>query len=211
MATPNGSWVHPGARNEDRRDAFDGARDRRSGGNLLDRRRRDEDRRRSPPLSQLGTKFAHSLIPIGIAYLTAHYFSYFFFGEHGEFNVLDQRSAGHAGRSSDLRANNEPTLIWYVQVGALVAGHVTGLVLAHDKAVAVYGDIKRASLSSDGCSEPRLRSRVSASTWCPEQTGHRELFFFLGAPDSRGTLPVEMLAPSARRPRPPVRRVARRV
>jgi hypothetical protein len=38
-------------------------------------------------------------------------------------------------------------LIWYVQVGALVAGHVTGLVLAHDKAIAVYGDIKRASLS----------------------------------------------------------------
>jgi len=28
--------------------------------------------------------------------------------------------------------------IWYVQVGALVCGHVAGLVLAHDRAVAMY-------------------------------------------------------------------------
>jgi hypothetical protein len=39
------------------------------------------------------------------------------------------------------------TAIWYVQVGALVAGHVTGLVLAHDRGIAVYGDSRRASLS----------------------------------------------------------------
>jgi hypothetical protein len=39
------------------------------------------------------------------------------------------------------------TLIWYVQVGALVTGHVTGLVLAHDKAIALYGGVKRASQS----------------------------------------------------------------
>jgi len=33
-----------------------------------------------------------------------------------------------------------PNKIWYVQVAALVAGHVLGLVLAHDRAVALYRD-----------------------------------------------------------------------
>jgi hypothetical protein len=39
------------------------------------------------------------------------------------------------------------TAIWYVQVGALVCGHVTGLALAHDRAITVYGDPDRASRS----------------------------------------------------------------
>ena len=28
--------------------------------------------------------------------------------------------------------------MWYVQVGALVAGHVLGLALAHDRAIALF-------------------------------------------------------------------------
>jgi hypothetical protein len=30
-----------------------------------------------------------------------------------------------------------PNAVWYVQVGALVAGHVAGLAVAHDRAVTV--------------------------------------------------------------------------
>ena len=30
-----------------------------------------------------------------------------------------------------------PNTVWYVQVGALVAGHVAGLAVAHDRAVSV--------------------------------------------------------------------------
>ena len=37
--------------------------------------------------------------------------------------------------------------IWYVQVAALVTGHVAGLTLAHDRAITVYGDPDRASRS----------------------------------------------------------------
>lgn len=101
----------------------------------------------SPSIPQLGTKFAHSLIPIGIAYLTAHYFSYFFYGEHGQFTYLLSDPLGTRSAATISVPTLNPTFIWYVQVGALVAGHVTGLVLAHDKAIAVYGGIKRASLS----------------------------------------------------------------
>jgi hypothetical protein len=37
--------------------------------------------------------------------------------------------------------------VWYVQVGALVAGHVTALVLAHDRAIALYEDPRLAARS----------------------------------------------------------------
>jgi hypothetical protein len=102
---------------------------------------------RSPPLSQLGTKFVHSLIPISLAYLTAHYFSYFFYGEHGQFTYLISNPLGTRTAAQISVPTLNPTFIWYVQVGALVVGHVTGLVLAHDKGIAVYGGVRRASLS----------------------------------------------------------------
>lgn len=31
-----------------------------------------------------------------------------------------------------------PNAVWYVQVGALVAGHVAGLAVAHDRAIAAF-------------------------------------------------------------------------
>ena len=40
------------------------------------------------------------------------------------------------------------TGIWYVQVAALIAGHVAGLVLAHDRALTVFADDKRAAIRS---------------------------------------------------------------
>ena len=40
-----------------------------------------------------------------------------------------------------------PNVIWYVQVAALLAGHVLGLTLAHDKALVYWRDYRRASRS----------------------------------------------------------------
>ena len=37
--------------------------------------------------------------------------------------------------------------VWYVQVGALVIGHVAGLAIAHDRAVVVFHD-RRTSLEA---------------------------------------------------------------
>ena len=39
------------------------------------------------------------------------------------------------------------TGIWYVQVGALVVGHVAALVLAHDRALELYGSAREATRS----------------------------------------------------------------
>jgi hypothetical protein len=109
--------------------------------------------RGSPALRSLGRSFAHTLIPIGVAYLAAHYFSLFVFAEQAQFTYL---LSDPLGDGSDLFGTASGGIdygllgantIWYVQVAALVTGHVAGLALAHDRAITVYGDPGRASLS----------------------------------------------------------------
>jgi hypothetical protein len=109
--------------------------------------------RGSPAIGELGRLFAHTLIPIALAYLVAHYFSYFVFGEQAQFTYLLSDPLGNgsdyfgtATGSIDYTALGAAS-IWYVQVGALVCGHVTGLAMAHDRAIAIYGDPRQASRS----------------------------------------------------------------
>ncbi len=110
--------------------------------------------RGAPPLKKLRSGFAHTLIPIAFAYLVAHYFSLFVFQEQAQFTYLLSDPLGTAttdlfGTASGgidfklLSAN----AIWYVQVGALVIGHVVGLTLAHDRATAYWGDYRQAARS----------------------------------------------------------------
>ena len=109
--------------------------------------------RGSPSLRSLGSGFAHTLIPIGVAYLVAHYFSLFVFGEQAQFTYLLSDPLGDGSDLFGTAASGidygllSANTIWYVQVAALVIGHVTGLMLAHDKAITVYGDRVRASQS----------------------------------------------------------------
>lgn len=108
----------------------------------------------APSLKRLRSGFAHTLIPIALAYLVAHYFSLFVFQEQAQFTYLLSDPLGTSstdlfGTASGgidytvLRAN----AIWYVQVGTLVVGHVIGLTLAHDRATAYWGDYREASRS----------------------------------------------------------------
>jgi hypothetical protein len=110
--------------------------------------------RGGPPARKLWPGFAHTLIPIAFAYLLAHYFSLVVFQEQAQFTYLLSDPLGTAttdlfGTASGgidfsvLSAN----AIWYVQVGALVAGHVAGLTLAHDRATAYWGDYRQAARS----------------------------------------------------------------
>jgi hypothetical protein len=110
--------------------------------------------RGAPPLAKLRIGFAHSLIPIALAYLVAHYFSLFVFQEQAQFTYLLSDPLGTArtdlfGTASggiDFRVISATT-IWYVQVGALVVGHVLGLTLAHDRALVYWPDYRRATAS----------------------------------------------------------------
>ena len=108
----------------------------------------------APDRRTLWQSFAHALIPIAFAYLVAHYFSLFFFQEQAQFTYLlsDPLGTGStdifgtAGYGINYNAiSNE--LVWYVQVAALLAGHVAGLVLAHDKAITIWKDYRTAARS----------------------------------------------------------------
>jgi len=109
--------------------------------------------RGSPPIRELGRSFAHTLIPIALAYLVAHYFSAFLYQEQAQFTYILSDPLGHgsdlfgtAGGGINYGIVGSNT-VWYVQVAALVAGHVTALTLAHDRALGVYREVRHASRS----------------------------------------------------------------
>jgi hypothetical protein len=108
----------------------------------------------APSFTKLRVGFAHTLIPIALAYLVAHYFSLFVFQEQAQFGYLlsDPLGTGHtdllgtAGSGIDFKVLSA-NAIWYVQVGALVVGHVIGLMLAHDRALVYWPNYRRATAS----------------------------------------------------------------
>ncbi|HEX6601829.1 MAG TPA: fenitrothion hydrolase [Solirubrobacterales bacterium] len=108
----------------------------------------------APPMERLRTGFAHTLIPIALAYLVAHYFSLFVFQEQAQFGFLLSDPLGNG--TTDLFGTVDwevdykvisTTDIWYVQVASLVIGHVIGLMLAHDRALVYWSDYRKATAS----------------------------------------------------------------
>ena len=92
------------------------------------------------PAGELPGLLAHSLLPIAVGYLTAHYFSYLLFtGQEAFIRLGDPLGTGAdvlglAGRGVSYDVVS-PAGIALVQVGAVVAGHIAGVVAAHDRSV----------------------------------------------------------------------------
>jgi hypothetical protein len=110
----------------------------------------DVDRRH--PTGELAARFAHTLVPISLAYVVAHYFSLLAYqGQAMDYLVSDPlgQGANYFGTASAGIDYSWITVtgIWYVQVGALVLGHVAGLALAHDRALATYDEPRSATRS----------------------------------------------------------------
>jgi hypothetical protein len=100
----------------------------------------------------LSRAFAHTLIPIAAAYVVAHYFSLLAYNGQDLWRLASDPLGdgsdlfGGAGAAIDYSILSA-TAIWYVQTLALVLGHVAALVLAHDRALVVYGSARAASRS----------------------------------------------------------------
>ncbi|MFD7861241.1 hypothetical protein [Streptomyces sp. NPDC059783] len=79
------------------------------------------------------TAFAHSLVPISLGYLVAHYFTLF---------VTESPRTVMMALGTDNPAPPEPLLgpggIATLQVLAIVTGHVLGVVAAHDRSVRLF-------------------------------------------------------------------------
>jgi hypothetical protein len=108
----------------------------------------------APSLTKLRLGFAHTLIPIALAYLVAHYFSLFVWQEQAQFGFLLSNPLGTG--TTDLFGTADWEIdytvvsthdIWYVQVVSLVVGHVIGLMLAHDRALVYWSDYRKATAS----------------------------------------------------------------
>ena len=101
---------------------------------------------------ELSRRFAHSLVPIALAYVVAHYFSLLAY----QGQAIAYLASDPLGDGSDLFGTAGATIdytvicatgIWYVQVAALVIGHVAGLTLAHDRALVVFRRVRDATRS----------------------------------------------------------------
>jgi hypothetical protein len=98
---------------------------------------------------ELARKFVHSLVPIAFVYVAAHYMTQLLFqGQAMAYLASDPLGHGwnlFGGRDSTIDYGViGATATWYWQVGFVVAGHIAGLVLAHDRALVLYRDAKEA-------------------------------------------------------------------
>jgi len=88
-------------------------------------------------------RFTHTLVPIALAYAFAHYFTLILFEGQLLLSSLSDPFAlgwdlfGTADRRIDFTLLG-PTGVWYTQVAAIVLGHVTGVILAHDRALSDF-------------------------------------------------------------------------
>jgi hypothetical protein len=101
---------------------------------------------------RLAAAFAPSLIPIALAYVAAHYMTLLFFqGQAMAYLASDPLGTGaNLLGTADVAISYfmGATLIALLQVGLVVAGHVAGLTLAHDRALVVYPEDRRLAVRS---------------------------------------------------------------
>jgi hypothetical protein len=93
--------------------------------------------------------FIHSLVPIALVYAMAHYFTFLVFqGQSIAYLASDPLGHGWdlfgtAGSAIDYSLIGQDAT-WYLQVVFVLCGHVAGLVLAHDRALVLYGQPQQA-------------------------------------------------------------------
>jgi hypothetical protein len=101
------------------------------------------------PAVAIARSFVHTLVPIAAVYVLAHYFSLLAYnGQAIAYLASDPLGKGWdlfgtADKAIDYSVIGA-TATWYWQVAFVVAGHVTGLTLAHDRALAMYDQARQA-------------------------------------------------------------------
>jgi hypothetical protein len=94
-----------------------------------------------PRRTALPRLFAHSVAPIIVGYMTAHYLSYLV--EYGQTTLIQlsdplgkgQNLLGTANWTVDYWLSYHPGFLADVKVVAVVLGHIVGVVAAHDRAL----------------------------------------------------------------------------
>jgi hypothetical protein len=91
--------------------------------------------------NRLANAFVHSLVPIALAYVSAHY----------QGQAISFLASDPLGDGSDLFGTADSQIDYtiiggeatrYWQMGFVVAGHVAALILTHDRALTIYDNAK---------------------------------------------------------------------
>ena len=88
-------------------------------------------------------RFAHSVVPIIVGYMVAHYLSYFVELSQQTIQQLSDPLVrgddylGTAGLTPNLWLSLHPTFLATVKVLAVVLGHIVAVIAAHDRAIAL--------------------------------------------------------------------------
>ena len=99
----------------------------------------------SPEAERLRGGFVHSLVPIAVVYVLAHYLTFLIF----QGQAMAYLASDPLGQGWDLFGTADSAIdfsvvsqnaTWYAQVVAVVSGHVAALTLAHDRALTLYAD-----------------------------------------------------------------------
>ena len=107
---------------------------------------------------RLASAFVPSLVPIALAYVAAHYLTLLLYQGQSivelSSNPFGYLASNPLGReATDLFGTADKpidysvigaTSAWYYQVGFVVAGHVAGLTVAHDRALVLYDEARLA-------------------------------------------------------------------
>ena len=99
--------------------------------------------------AELRRAFIHTLVPIALAYVVAHYLTFLLFEGQATFYLASDPFGrgwdvfGTADRAIDYTYLSQNGA-WYLQVAVVVIGHVCALILAHDRALALYRDTRLA-------------------------------------------------------------------
>jgi hypothetical protein len=98
---------------------------------------------------ELRLRFIHTLVPIAMVYVAAHYLTFLLFeGQSILYLASDPLGDGWnlfgtASSAVDYGLLSQ-NAAWYLQVAFVVLGHVAALVLAHDRALVLYPNAKLA-------------------------------------------------------------------
>jgi hypothetical protein len=98
---------------------------------------------------RLSNEFVHTLVPIAMAYVAAHYVTLLLY----QGQAIVYLASDPLGDGSDILGTAGTQVKygligsdveWYVKVAFIVCGHVAALILAHDRALALYRDARQA-------------------------------------------------------------------
>jgi hypothetical protein len=98
------------------------------------------------PLAEAARRYAPTLIPIAAVYFVSHYFLYFFYACQFTWAAVADPFGREWVPDAKPWTGVPGALVWYIQVGLIVWGHIVAVFEAHRVSMGINVDARRAVL-----------------------------------------------------------------